>query len=100
MDDRRKWMGLNCLTNVGVEVEEPKLEGQRSGGASTTRVIDVPPLAWSISCSFTGQVKCIGTPLVFCVPVGVRNLNVEWIVCGSLGQPGDLVREGDRTFCG
>ena len=46
--------GLNCLTNVGVEAGEPKLEGQRSSGDSTTHVIDVPPLAWRISCSVTG----------------------------------------------
>ena len=46
--------GVSCFTNFGVEAEEPKLEGQRSGGGFTTHVIDVPPEAWPISCSFTG----------------------------------------------
>ena len=56
----RAWMtaangwGLSCLTNVGVEAEEPKLQSQRSGGGFTTHVINVPPSAWPISCSFTG----------------------------------------------
>ena len=69
MDDRRKWMGLSCLANVGVEAEEPKLEGQRRGGGF---VIDVPPSAWAVSCSFTGASRVHrSTPLVCCVPVGV-----------------------------
>ena len=52
MNDCRKWM-VSGLTDVGVEAEEPKLEGQRRGGGFTTLVIDVPPLAWPVSCSFT-----------------------------------------------
>ena len=31
--------GLSCFTNVGVEAEEPKLEGQRSGGGFTAHVM-------------------------------------------------------------
>ena len=87
----------------GVEAEEPKLEGQRSGEGSTTHVIDVPPLAWPISCSFTGASRvhralhlyvvsllvfvfnsALSVDLNVVVQKRMRNLNVEWIVCGYL----------------
>ena len=61
--------GLSCLTNVGVEAEEPKLEGQRFGGGFTTPVIDLPPSSWPSLAVLQKQVE--GTPLVCCVPVGV-----------------------------
>ena len=63
---------LSCLTNVGVEAEEPKLEGQHFREGFTAHVIDVPPLAWLVYCSFTwGKSSAPCAPLACCVPVGV-----------------------------
>ena len=63
------------LTNLGVEAEEPKLEGQRSSGGSytpSTHVIDVPPIGLACLLQFYKEKSSASsTPLVYCVAVGV-----------------------------
>ena len=64
--------GLSCLTNVGVEAEEPKVQGQRCGGDFhyTHHRRTTFSLAYLLQ-FYRSKSSASGTPLVCCAPVGV-----------------------------